>query len=127
MRALLSALLALTAWTLASCVPTERAVGEPALWRIADADSEIWLFGSVHLLPDDLNWRGPRLNAAFAAADENEDGELSPEEAQAATALLGSWVSLLPAAAGQSQGTSPELERRMRERMRPGGGGQEPR
>ena len=70
MRALLSALLALTAWTLASCVPTERAVGEPALWRIADADSEIWLFGSVHLLPADLNWRGPRLNAAFAAADE---------------------------------------------------------
>lgn len=70
MRALLSALLALAAWTLASCVPTERAVGEPALWRIADADSEIWLFGSVHLLPAELNWRGPRLNAAFAAADE---------------------------------------------------------
>ncbi|MDC3955652.1 EF-hand domain-containing protein [Polyangium jinanense] len=65
--------------------------------------------------------------AAFAAADENEDGELSPEEAQAATALLGSWVSLVPAAAGQPQGTSPELERRMRERMRPEGRGREPR
>ncbi|MDI1476615.1 EF-hand domain-containing protein [Polyangium sp. y55x31] len=65
--------------------------------------------------------------AAFAAADENEDGELTPEEAQAATALLGSWVSLVPAAAGQTQGTSPELERRMRERMRPEGRGREPR
>lgn len=64
--------------------------------------------------------------AAFAAADVNEDGELTPDEARAATALLGSWVSLVPAA-GQPQGASPELERRMRERMRPEGKGREPR
>ncbi|MDC0747794.1 EF-hand domain-containing protein [Polyangium mundeleinium] len=65
--------------------------------------------------------------AAFAAADANEDGELSPDEAQAATALLGNWVSLVPAAAGRPPPTSPELERRMRERMRPEGSGREPR
>lgn len=74
MRFHFSALLAVAAWTLAACAPTPppapAAQGEPVLWRIADTDSEIWLFGSVHMLPPDLEWRGPRLDAAFAAADE---------------------------------------------------------
>jgi uncharacterized protein YbaP (TraB family) len=65
MRAL--ALLAL-ACLLASCTPA--AAPNPALWRIADADSEIWLFGTVHVLPPGLRWRSERVNAAFAAADE---------------------------------------------------------
>ncbi|MBY0565581.1 MAG: TraB/GumN family protein [Hyphomonadaceae bacterium] len=68
MRAVLAALLA--GFALAGCAPAPAAQDEPALWRIADADSEIWLFGSVHLLPPDLDWRGPRLDAAFAGADE---------------------------------------------------------
>jgi uncharacterized protein YbaP (TraB family) len=68
MRALLFSLLAAAGWMLGACAPA--AEREPALWRIADADSEIWLFGSVHLLPPELRWRGPRINAAFAAADE---------------------------------------------------------
>lgn len=68
MRAFLAALLAATAWALAACSsppPTE-----PAMWRITDEDSEIWLFGSVHLLPEGVEWDGPRWQAAFAAADE---------------------------------------------------------
>jgi uncharacterized protein len=40
----------------------------PALWKIEDADSTIWLFGTVHLLPNDLVWRTPEMNAAFEAA-----------------------------------------------------------
>jgi uncharacterized protein YbaP (TraB family) len=45
-------------------------LGHPPLWRIADEDSEIWLFGTVHVLPADLAWRSQRLDAAFASADE---------------------------------------------------------
>jgi len=67
-RALFTALLAAAALALNSCAP--QAQGEPAIWRIADADSEIWLYGTVHLLPPDLDWRGPRMEAAFAAAEE---------------------------------------------------------
>ncbi len=51
---------------IASCAP--RGEG-PALWRIADADSEIWLFGTVHVLPPRLVWRTARIDAAFEAAD----------------------------------------------------------
>jgi uncharacterized protein YbaP (TraB family) len=41
----------------------------PALWRLADSDSEIWLLGSVHVLPPTLKWRTKRIDKAFEAAD----------------------------------------------------------
>ena len=41
----------------------------PALWRVADRDSEIWLFGTVHLLPPHVRWRSRAFDAAFNAAD----------------------------------------------------------
>jgi len=41
----------------------------PTLWRLTDADSEIWILGSVHVLPPGLKWRTPAIDAAFAAAD----------------------------------------------------------
>jgi len=68
MRALIAALLMLAAPALATCAP--RPQGEPALWRIVDGDTEIWLFGTAHMLRPELRWRGPRVNAAFAAAEE---------------------------------------------------------
>lgn len=34
----------------------------PAIWEVSDADSRVWLFGSVHVLPKDLAWRTPRLD-----------------------------------------------------------------
>jgi hypothetical protein len=65
---------ALTA-ALAACgpatapTPEPTAAPSPALWRLADADSEIWLFGTVHALPEDLAWRSPAVDAAFAQAE----------------------------------------------------------
>ncbi|MBL8551766.1 MAG: TraB/GumN family protein [Hyphomonadaceae bacterium] len=41
----------------------------PAIWRVADADSEIWLFGTVHVLPPDTPWRTQKIDAAFRRAD----------------------------------------------------------
>lgn len=69
MRAVWAAVLALTMLA-AGCAPAPPQTGAPALWRIADEDSEIWLFGSVHVLPRDLHWRSDAVEAAFAAADE---------------------------------------------------------
>ncbi len=67
----LRAALLAAAVSLAACTPSSApAPGEPALWRIADADSEIWLFGTVHVLPPELQWRGPRFETAFRAAEE---------------------------------------------------------
>ena len=41
----------------------------PALWRVADADTEVILFGSVHLLPNQLEWRTDALDRAARDAD----------------------------------------------------------
>ena len=41
----------------------------PALWRVSDADSSVWLFGSIHVLDRDRNWRTPRFDAALAEAE----------------------------------------------------------
>jgi len=43
---------------------------KPAVWVVKDADSTIVLFGSVHLLPKDLDWRPPALTDALAKADD---------------------------------------------------------
>ena len=44
--------------------------GAPLLWVVKDADSTVYLFGSVHILRQNLNWMDPRLFRAFDSADE---------------------------------------------------------
>lgn len=40
----------------------------PAMWEVSDADSKIWLFGSVHVLPAGLKWRTPTFDSALNGA-----------------------------------------------------------
>lgn len=91
MRALIAALLVLAPLQAGCARPAADA--EPALWRIADEDSEIWLFGTAHMLRPELKWRGPRLNAAFARAEElvtETDTSLeAANQAQTLSAALG--------------------------------------
>ena len=42
----------------------------PAIWRIADEDTTIYLFGTIHLLEPDLQWRSKKLNRIIRQADE---------------------------------------------------------
>jgi uncharacterized protein YbaP (TraB family) len=42
------------------------AIAHPALWMVKDADTTIYLFGTVHLLPNDTDWRWPALEKALA-------------------------------------------------------------
>lgn len=50
----------------------------PALWKVADEDTTIYLFGTVHLLPESVNWEGGVIGDAIASSDElvTELGEL---------------------------------------------------
>lgn len=42
----------------------------PALWEVVAPDGDkAWLFGTVHALPDNVEWRTPAFEVAFAAAD----------------------------------------------------------
>lgn len=64
-RSLIAALAA--AALAAACVPAR---AEPPVWVVRDADSEMILFGSVHLLPPGLDWRPDVLEAGLAEADD---------------------------------------------------------
>lgn len=43
---------------------------QPPVWVVSDADSELVLFGSVHVLPPGLDWRPRALVSAIAKADD---------------------------------------------------------
>ncbi|MFC3649998.1 TraB/GumN family protein [Dyella humi] len=38
----------------------------PALWHVKSGDSTVYLFGTVHVLPNDTDWRFPALNEALS-------------------------------------------------------------
>lgn len=54
-------------FTLACAAP---AAAQPPVWVVKDADSEMVLFGSVHVLPPGIAWRPPALAAALKDADD---------------------------------------------------------
>ena len=62
-------LVSVAACTTAQPAQTRVAGPKPALWKVADKDTTIYLFGTIHLLPKGLQWRTPALDAAIAASD----------------------------------------------------------
>ncbi len=79
----------------ASAVPRATGTG-PALWVVKDADSTLYLFGTVHVLRPDTAWGSDKVEAAFDSAD-NVIFEISNPDDQAA---------ILPLI--QTQGVSPD-------------------
>ena len=73
LRLALSALLG--ALLLAGCsdqpAPASQPESQPILWELASAEGEIegWLFGTIHALPDGVEWRSALLDGALAEAD----------------------------------------------------------
>ena len=53
------------------------------MWLVADADTKIYILGTMHALPRGTDWDGARVASAIAAADELMM-ELSPAELAAA-------------------------------------------
>ncbi|MFN4297012.1 MAG: TraB/GumN family protein [Brevundimonas sp.] len=49
--------------------PVQAAAPNPALWVVRDADSTVYLFGTVHFLRPTTAWESPRVTAAFDSAD----------------------------------------------------------
>lgn len=43
---------------------------DPAMWLVADEDTTIYMLGTFHLLPGDIDWFNGDIRAAFEEADE---------------------------------------------------------
>jgi uncharacterized protein len=61
-----SRLLPRTFLALVLLLASASALATPALWVVKDADTTIYLFGTVHLLPTDTDWHYPALDRALA-------------------------------------------------------------
>lgn len=44
-------------------------VATPALWHVQGRDGDVYLLGSVHILPPDVQWRSPAIRAAINRAN----------------------------------------------------------
>ena len=65
----LAAFGAIAATACASAPAAEAKPARPAMWKVADADTTIYLFGTIHLLPSDLKWRSAAFDQAAASSD----------------------------------------------------------
>lgn len=77
----------------APAAPAAEATAGPALWKVADEDTTIYLFGTVHALPESADWmRGP-IAEALASSDtlvtEIKDSEMSDPQMQQTMMALG--------------------------------------
>ncbi len=65
----LAAISAIAATACAAAPAAEPKAASPALWKVADEDTTIYLFGTIHLLPKDTKWRSPEFDRAAAGSD----------------------------------------------------------
>ena len=58
----------------------------PAVWKVSDADTTIYLFGTIHALPQGIDWFGSKVSSSFDASQElvTEIVQSNPEQLQAA-------------------------------------------
>jgi hypothetical protein len=72
------------------------AAAEPPVWVVKDKNSELVLFGSVHILPHGLDWTPPALDRALKAADDIWFELPIDAESEAATSMLATKAGVLP-------------------------------
>lgn len=87
----------------------------PALWKVSDGDTTIWMFGTVHMLPPGTVWlTGPVAQAADSADEITTEildpGGTATRAAVAAHALLPAGSSL---AAGLPAATRSAMDQRL--------------
>ena len=59
----------LVASLLALAFSAAPALAEPAMWKVSDADSSVYLFGSIHVFTRAVKWRTPMLDEEVKSAD----------------------------------------------------------
>lgn len=68
----------------------------PALWKVADADTTIYLFGTVHILPDGKEWLTPAVSQALSSSDVMVTEILASEMGDAAMQQRMLQLGMLP-------------------------------
>lgn len=53
----------------AAVAEAETPLASPALWKVADDDTTIYLFGTIHALPKDVDWYSSAIGNALSSSD----------------------------------------------------------
>lgn len=56
---------------------------KPALWKVADSDTTVYLFGTIHLLKPETRWFAGDIKTAFDASDELVTEMIQPTDGEA--------------------------------------------
>ena len=73
-------------------VPAAGSPVRPAMWQVRDADTTIYLFGTIHALPPGIEWFGGSVASAFDGSHELVTEIVEADPAQLQTAVLGKAV-----------------------------------
>jgi uncharacterized protein len=86
----------------------------PALWEVSDPDTTIYLFGTIHLLPDQMRWRTAAFDQAVAGSQElvveTIIDDKNPAKLMSAMASLGFANGLPPLVERVPPSRRPALE-----------------
>ena len=88
-------------------------VATPALWRVQDADTTIYLFGTVHVMKPGIDWFRGDVKAAFDGADELVLEIIEPDDPNAMGAVM-----MSKAVAGDGVALSDRLDDAARAKYR---------
>jgi len=84
------------------------AAAEPPMWVVKDKDSELVLFGSIHVLPPGLAWVTPKLRQELQDADDIWFELPIDPQSEAETATLATQSGVLPPDGSLFKQLSPE-------------------
>jgi len=88
-------------------------VATPALWRVQDADTTIYLFGTVHVMKPGIDWFRGDVKAAFDGADELVLEIIEPDDPNVMGAVM-----MSKAVAGDGVALSDRLDDTARAKYR---------
>lgn len=110
----LAALSAFAATACGAAPAVEAKEGRPAMWKVADHDTTVYLFGTIHLLPKGTEWRSATFDKAAASADslviETVIDESNPAATMAELFKLAVSPGLPPVAARIPADKQPALQ-----------------
>lgn len=93
-------------------------LGVPALWRVADEDTVLHLFGTVHILRPETEWRSEAFEGVFEAADAVYfEADVLSDEAQLQMAALLPQLGVFNDGTRLSDLLEPEEAREVREAL----------
>ncbi len=93
--------------------PPTTTIATPALWRVSDADTTIYLFGTVHVMKPGIDWFRGGVKAAFDGSDELVLEIVEPDDPNAMGAVM-----MSKALAGDGVALSARLDDPARDKYR---------